>query len=181
MSVYCLQFDCRMKDCPKHPDKAKTDREARHRDFENNVNVCIKPDFLFAQQAAESAKKKAALPVPTEDEEQEALFQWAETMEYKYPELRALFHITNEGKRSKQTGAKLKREGLREGVSDIELPVKRGQYGSLFIELKKRKGGRVSDEQKEWIDLMWELGNAAYICYGWEEAVKVIEEYLKLS
>ena len=29
MSVYCLKFDCRMKDCPKHPDKAKTDREAR--------------------------------------------------------------------------------------------------------------------------------------------------------
>lgn len=82
-------------------------------------------------------------------------------------------------KGARQQVAKLKREGLREGVSDIQLPVKRGQYGSLFIELKRRKGGRVSDEQREWIDLMWELGNAAYICYGWEEAAKVIEEYLE--
>ncbi len=111
MSVYCLQFDCRMKDCPKHPDKAKTDREARHRDFENNVNVCIKPDFLFAQQAAEpltpsgsspfKGAEKATLPVPTESEEQQALFDWAERLTYLYPELELMYHIPNEGKRSK--------------------------------------------------------------------------------
>ena len=180
MSVYCLQFDCRMKDCPKHPDKAKTDREARHRDFENNVNVCIKPDFLFAQQAAEK-KKKAALPVPTESEEQQALFDWAERLTYLYPELELMYHIPNEGKRSKAYGAKLRKEGLKEGVPDIHLPVARGQYHSLYIEMKRRSDSVTSQPQRRWIRNLKRQGNAAYVCHGWEEAVKVIEEYLSLK
>ena len=181
MSVYCLKFDCRMKDCLKHPDKAKTDREARHRDFENNVNVCIKPDFLFAQQAAESAEKKATLPMPTESEEQQALFDWAERLTYLYPELELMYHIPNEGKRSKAYGAKLKKEGLKEGVPDVHLPVARGQYHSLYIEMKKRSDSVTSQAQRRWIGNLKRQGNAAYVCHGWEEAVKVIEEYLKLS
>lgn len=180
MSLYCLKLDCKIKQCTVHPDKAKTDREAKYRNFEGNVNLCIKPEILFAEKPMKKPKADE-LPVPTEGEEQQALFEWAETMKHKHRELRALYHIPNEGERSKQTGAKLKKEGLREGVSDICLPVKRGQYGSLYIEMKRRKGSRVSDVQREWIDLMLELGNAAYICYGWEEAAKTIEEYLKIT
>lgn len=193
MSVYCLQFDCRMKDCPKHPDKAKTDREARHRDFENNVNVCIKPDFLFAQQAAEQrpltpsgsspfkGAKKESLPMPTESEEQQALFDWAERLTYLYPELELMYHIPNEGKRSKAYGAKLRKEGLKEGVPDIHLPVARGQYHSLYIEMKRRSDSVTSQAQRRWIRNLKRQGNAAYVCHGWEEAVKVIEEYLSLK
>lgn len=180
MSIYCVKINCPYKDCTLHDCKSKNDREARYRDYEGTSELCVKNKIVFSSFLTEK-KKPSEPPVPTEGEEQEALFEWAETMEYKYPELRALYHITNEGKRSKATGAKLKREGLREGVSDNCLPVKRGQYGSLYIELKRRKGSRVSDEQRDWIDLMWELGNAAYICYGWEEAAKCIEEYLNLT
>lgn len=180
MSIYCVKLDCPYKDCAFHDCKSRNDRNARYRDYENNPAACIKRQLFFEGKTTQK-KKPSEPPVPTEDEEQEALFQWAETMEYKYPELRALYHITNEGKRSKSTGARLKREGLREGVSDICLPVKRGPYGSLYIELKRRKGSRVSDEQRDWISLMWELGNAAYVCYGWEEARERIEEYLKLE
>ncbi len=180
MSIYCVKLDCPYKKCSLHDCNSKNDRNARYRDYEGTTDLCLKVQIFFEGKTAEK-KKPAEPPVPTEGEEQEALFEWAETMEYKYPELRALYHIANEGKRSKATGAKLKREGLREGVSDIHLPVKRGQYGSLYIELKRRKGSRVSDEQREWINLMWELGNAAYVCYGWEEARERIEEYLKLK
>ena len=180
MSVYCIKLDCPYKACVLHDCHARNDRAARYRDFEGTNEQCLKVQIFF--EGKPTVKKKPAEPlVPTEGEEQEALFEWAETMEYMYPELRALYHITNEGKRSKSTGARLKREGLREGVSDICLPVKRGSYGSLYIELKRRKGSRVSDEQRDWIDLMWELGNAAYVCYGWEEARERIEGYLKLE
>lgn len=178
MSVYCLKFDCRMKDCPRHPDRAKTDREARYRDFDNTVNVCIKPDFLSALQAAEK-KKAAALPIPTESEEQQALFQWAENLTYLYPELELLHHIPNEGKRSKAYGAKLRKEGLKEGVPDVHLPVARGQYHSLYIEMKRRSDSVTSQPQRRWIRNLKKYGNAAYVCHGWEEAARVIEEYLK--
>lgn len=182
MSVYCLQFECRMKECPKHPDKAKTDREARYRDFENSVNVCIRPEFIFAQQAAEQKKKeKESIPMPTESEEQQALFHWAEAVMYMYPELILLHHIPNEGKRSKAYGAKLKKEGLKEGVPDIHLPIARGPYHSLYIEMKRRSDSVTSHAQRRWLRHLRKYGNAAYVCHGWEEAVKVIVEYLSLK
>ena len=50
---------------------------------------------------------------PLEGEEQKALFAWAELSLGKYPDLQWLFHITNEGKRSKAHGADLVRQGLK--------------------------------------------------------------------
>lgn len=174
-SIFCMNFECPNKECPHHDSKSRTVRGARHTYLEGKTEFCIKLKSNRTNKIIISE-----IPVPTEDEEQEALFQWAEVSLCKYPELDTLFHITNEGKRSKYQGAKLKREGLREGVSDICLPVKKGEYGSLFIELKRRKYSTVSKAQEDWIALMWERGNAAYVCYGWEEARDRIEEYLNL-
>lgn len=41
---------------------------------------------------------KNYLPIPNESEEQQALFEWKERMLGKYPELKLLHHIPNEGK-----------------------------------------------------------------------------------
>ncbi len=173
MKRYCLKFDCLCRECPVHPQKAKRDFEPRYRNFEGNPNLCIK-------KKTQVQRSQPVLPyVPSESEEQQALFEWVEAHIYRYPELEAFYHIPNEGKRSKAEGAKLKREGLKEGVSDNCLPVKKGEYGSLYIELKKRQGGKVSDAQSDWIDLMKEVGNAAFVCEGWEQAAKVIEDYLE--
>ena len=116
---------------------------------------------------------------PLEKDEQKLLFQWAEFSVYKYPELALLFHIANEAKRSQRAGGELIAQGLRKGVPDICLPVPRGGYGALYIELKRQQGGRVSEEQRVWIDALNRAGNKAVICKGFEEAKKQIEEYLK--
>lgn len=172
MTKYCMNFDCPNKECPHHDSKSRTVAGARHAYLEGKTEYCRKlkrTNRIFVSE----------IPVPTESEEQQALFEWAEANMYKYPDLDALYHIPNEGKRSKTEGAKLKREGLRDGVSDNCLPVQKGGYGSLYIELKRRKYSKVSDAQREWIELMWKRGNAAYICYGWEEARDRIVEYLE--
>lgn len=119
--------------------------------------------------------------IPTEAEEQEALFRWIAFSAAKYPELLLFSHTPNEGKRSIQNGAALKRMGLKSGVPDLHLPVARGKYHSLYIELKRTKGGRVSDNQKWWIDRLNEQNNLAVVCYGWEQAKDVICGYLSLS
>lgn len=121
------------------------------------------------------------LPVPLESDEQQALFDWAELQSGKYPELRALYHIPNEGKRSAATGAKLRREGLRSGVPDICLPVARGGYHSLYIEMKRVKGGRMTVDQACWLNMLTKYGNYAVRCNGWEEAKNVILWYLRLG
>lgn len=129
-----------------------------------------------------SKKKPPKLPVPTESEEQQLIFEWATIARLGYPELEMLFHVPNEGKRSPKTGARLKREGLKRGVPDLCLPVGAGRYNALFIELKRRDLSMkdISEDQKEWIRKLLSYGNGACICFGADDAIKTIEEYLNM-
>jgi len=122
--------------------------------------------------------KASDLPVPTESEEQQSLFRYCSVELSRYPDLDMLAHIPNEGKRTKTTGARLKREGLRRGYPDIVLDVPRGEYHGLKIELKRRKGSKITPDQKEWIIKLNKQGYAAAFCYGWEQAWEFIHAYL---
>ena len=116
--------------------------------------------------------------VPTESEEQQSLFRWAAYESGAHPELALLYHIPNEGKRSQIAGAKLRAEGLKRGVPDICLPVPRGKWHGLYIELKRLRGGRVSDDQQRWLDALNERGYFATVCRGWQQAAAEIQNYL---
>lgn len=115
---------------------------------------------------------------PSEYEEQAYLFEWRDLQCGAMPELGLLTHIANEGKRSPAAGAMLKRIGLRPGFPDLMLPVARGGYHGLFIELKITDGGRVSDAQREWLRALNRQGYLAVVCYGWQDASGVIMRYL---
>ena len=119
--------------------------------------------------------------VPTESEEQQALFRWAQLQAGAHPELRLMYHIPNEGLRSPATGHRLRAEGLKRGVPDICLPAARGGYHGLYIELKRARGGVVSAEQLDWLAALNEAGYAAAVCRGWEEARQWILYYLDLE
>ena len=100
-------------------------------------------------------------------------------MIHRWPELRLLHAIPNGGSRNPIEARHLKEQGVKPGVPDIFLPCARGEWHGLYIEMKRRKGGRVSDEQREMIRLLIEQGYKAVVCYGWEEAKNVIVEYMK--
>lgn len=119
-----------------------------------------------------------ASPIPTESREQKTLFEWAKLMEGRWPELGLLYHIPNEGKRSRTTGARMRAEGLRSGVPDICLPVARGGHHGLYIELKRVKNSRVTKEQLEWISALVAQGYVAAVCRGCDEAITLITDYL---
>lgn len=114
----------------------------------------------------------------TEADEQTALFSWAAYNKRKYPELELLFHIPNEGKRTIINGARLKAQGMKPGVPDICLPVPNLKYTALYIELKRRNGGKVSENQRGWIAALNRVGCRAVVCHGWDEAREEIERYL---
>ena len=126
----------------------------------------------------QKTRMKSSEFVPTESEEQVTLFELCEMMRFRYPELDMLTHIPNEGKRTKLTGAKLKREGLKRGYPDMVLDVARCGYNGLRIELKREKGYKISPEQKKWIIKLNEQGYAAVFCFGAKHAWRVIESYL---
>lgn len=115
---------------------------------------------------------------PTEDEEQICLFRWAAYNTGKRPELAMMFHVPNGGKRNAIEAARFKAMGVKPGVPDIFLPVARGGYHGLFIELKRREGGTVSAAQHDMIVKLRAQGYKADTCKGWEAARLLIEAYL---
>ena len=118
------------------------------------------------------------LPCPTESVEQQNLFRWARLQSGAHPELALLYHIPNEGKRSVHTGRRMRAEGLKRGVPDICLPVARGGKHGLYVELKRLRGSKTSDDQREWLAALEAQGYAVALCKGWEAAAEVITKYI---
>lgn len=113
--------------------------------------------------------------IPTEQQEHLALMNWVKTQ----PQIRdVIIHIPNEGKREVRFGNKLKRMGMRAGVSDFFLPIPTSLHHGLWLELKRKKGSRESDEQKAWVHKMRALDYCAVFAYGWENARDLILMYL---
>lgn len=117
----------------------------------------------------------------TEHAHQTALFCWAAlpSTRQSYPELSLMFAIPNGGERNKVVAAKLKVEGVKAGVLDIFLPVARGNFHGLFIEMKV-KPNKPTHEQKEFQAGVESQGYATLVCYSWSEAVAGLERYLRM-
>jgi hypothetical protein len=116
-------------------------------------------------------------PCPTEAHEQRTLVQWATLAAVEEPRLRLLMMIPNGAARPGTRGA-LVAQGLRSGVPDLFLATPVPPYGGLWLELKRRSGGRVTPEQREWIARLRAAGYRAEVCRGWEEARHCILDYL---
>ena len=106
------------------------------------------------------------------------LFQWAALESGAHPELALLHAIPNGGKRSKSEAARMKAAGVKPGVPDMFLPVAREGCHGLYIELKRRDGGRVSTEQTAWMDALARQGYKTALCHGWDAAREEIQRYL---
>ena len=133
----------------------------------------------------------------SESGHQKALFCWAALNIATYPQLKWLYAVPNGFFSTPGQKAKMKAEGLRDGVPDICLPVicyhdnrpnvwSEIAFCGLYIELKiekrrNQKNGGCSEEQLEWLAYLNEAGYKAVVCYSWIEAVEVIKEYLKCS
>ena len=123
-------------------------------------------------------KRSSVNVSPLEHVEQAHLFQWAVWQSGKYPELDLMYAIPNGGYRHHKTAAELKAEGVKAGVCDIFLPVARCNKHGLYIEMKRTKGSKLSNSQKEFIAGVKEQGYAAAVCYGFEQAKDGIMSYL---
>lgn len=123
----------------------------------------------------------AGYRIPTESQIQAALFQWAVWNVGKWPDLALMFAIPNGGARDAVTGAILKREGVKKGVPDIFLPVARGPYHGLFIEMKAGKRGKVSAEQEMYLNRLAWNGYQAIVCRSVDAGIQAITKYMALE
>ena len=117
-----------------------------------------------------------------EAQHQAMVLKWTQqaTIRAKWPELSLLFHVPNERHCTPQQGKNLQRMGVKRGVPDLCLPVPRGQYNGLFIEMKT-ESGRTTDDQEWWGERLLAQGYMWEVCHGWESAVRVLEWYMTLK
>lgn len=87
----------------------------------------------------------------------------------------------NGGKRSWTAGRKLKSMGMASGFPDLFIPLPMGTYHGLMIELKREKGGKIQPEQIGWMKYLREVGYYADFAFGFEEAKRMILDYLALT
>lgn len=109
------------------------------------------------------------------------IIKWSQqpSIRSRWPELALLYHIKNETTEGKGRVAADRAMGVKKGVPDLCLPVPRGQYHGLYIEMKTETG-RTSPEQDWWGERLLGQGYMWEVCHGWQSAVRVLEWYLSL-
>lgn len=120
---------------------------------------------------------------PLEDDECIKFHQWLELRHIPHA------HIANESRSGSKNamirGAKLKRMGQSAGVWDYEIFVPLcgvdgtvDDYQLLKVEMKRQKGGTVSDDQRMWGKIYETAGIPNKICRGADEAIAFVEQFL---
>jgi len=96
-------------------------------------------------------------------------------------------HLINELSLNRRAGqrpnlaylGKRKAEGWRPGVPDYIVVTPKHV---LFIEMKRKQGGKVSEHQESWLKALQCTGKVkAGVCYGFNEAKKMIDGIIKLE
>lgn len=114
-----------------------------------------------------------------EFDQQCALFQWARVpvVQRMYPGLDLLSCSLNGVRLTASQAWKASKSGMLSGEFDIRLPVARGGYHGLTIELKFGNG-RASKNQLWYHKRMEEEGMFARFAWSWVEAKNLIIRYL---
>lgn len=106
--------------------------------------------------------------VPTEYEEQVALVQYLNFKSIPH------FRVPNETYTNSWNQKRINKAlGVQAGIPDLFV-VSNGKL--MAVELKRKKGGTVSEPQKMWIKILNEAGVPAKVCRGCDEAIEFIEK-----
>lgn len=68
----------------------------------------------------------------------------------------------------------MKDEGVCPGVPDLYVPQWR-----LWIEMKRQKGGRLSPDQKDWIEYLEGVGDTVIVGKGAADASRQVLEFVR--
>lgn len=113
--------------------------------------------------------------IPLEEEEQAKVVIYLDELKAEGKKIKYTSIPNSTFTKSWKQKKKNKEQGLRAGLPDLFLIVNNRPF---FIEMK-RKSGKVSESQKEWIEAIKkckELG--VYVCYSYEQAKEIIDMYL---
>lgn len=126
---------------------------------------------MFPKPLPKPKKEKKEL-IPTEYDECKTLVEYLD-LRQRMGTVCLYTHIPNETfTKSWAVKRKNKIMGVRKGFPDYVVIM---PNGIRMIEMKRIKGGTVSPEQSDWIELLNHNGVKAKVCYGFNEAKKFLE------
>jgi hypothetical protein len=85
-----------------------------------------------------------------------------------------IYHCPNGEKRSIKTAVRLKKMGVVAGIPDLFVPA-----WMLYIELKREKGGVVSEAQKKIMSYLTRHGYTCLVCKGATDASIQVLKFLE--
>lgn len=137
----------------------------------------VKQGNLFGTRGPQSRSK--AHTAPTEDQEQGALVKWLRAQRVAFTAIpNGAYLFGGRVDRARQW-AKLQRTGCQKGFPDLLIftpPPNSPGCPGVAVEMKRTKGGRVSDEQRAWLDALEGYGWKAIVAKGCDSAVKQLRE-----
>jgi hypothetical protein len=98
----------------------------------------------------------------------------------RHPELFLTYAVPNGGVRDKGTAGRMKAQGVLKSMPDLCLPVMRGPFITLFIELKV-PGKYGTKDQRQMAELLRAHGHCVIECQGVQEALETFLGYLALG
>jgi len=105
------------------------------------------------------------------------IFKWIQFNSARYRGLDLAYATASGLKMSIGALMKAHKAGIiKKGLPDIVIPVAKGGYHGLYIELKKEKG-ITSPAQKEFIKRLCEEGYLAKSIQGYQDTINAIEGY----
>jgi len=113
----------------------------------------------------------------TEHTHQCEYFNWLHFLSDLPGEVTALIYaVPNGGYRKPSEAVRLKAEGVKAGIPDINIDVPRRGFHGARIEMKKTDG-KVSEDQERIHKLLREQGYYTVVCYSAREAIEETEYY----
>lgn len=110
------------------------------------------------------------MAIPTEQTEQIVFIQWLQWKGLHY------WHTPNSTYTKSWSQKRHNKDmGVQSGIPDLFVIIGSRVIG---VEMKRKKGGVVSDNQKVWIERLNKAGIETRVCNGAKEAISFVEEYL---
>ena len=123
--------------------------------------------------------------IPKEYDDQVAIFEYAAMAAKQDERWNLLFATLNGVRLPVGLAVKMKKAGNKQGVPDMILDVtKRAPDGNIIcaglrVELKRERGGVISDNQKWWHDQLRRQGYKVDVAKGARHAIEIIKRYLE--
>ena len=134
-------------------------------------NIKDRDAYLDAEQQETAdylRDKEIENHIQSEHYEQVEIVNW---FRHTYPDV-LIYAVPNGGNRSASEANAMVLEGVVSGIPDLHVP-----EWDLFIEMKRTKGGIVSNEQHTIINYLTLCGKTCFVGRGFEDAKEQIEQF----